>query len=321
VDAPRAARGAPRTDLEEILQGIRRELQRRDDAPTGGWIEATARELTTGARPGWYYPPSAGGALAFYARRGAEAYGHVHAGESDGGSDRAFRLATAVLDGVPADVASANLGFTGLDSAGERALARRLAERPGSTVIERSLMERMLGPADGGPAPDAPPGVRGLPVREVTVDSLADLDHRAFGGTVDAYLVGAGLEGTRIAIESMLDGRLGRFVDEASLALIETDPVRLVGAVLTTEQTIRRAILVDLMVDPDRRRHGLGRYLVTWTFRALRALGYESVRLWVTEANAPARALYDGFGFRAVDAAAIYRWDRPGSSAQPHVAP
>ncbi|HTP53568.1 MAG TPA: GNAT family N-acetyltransferase [Thermoplasmata archaeon] len=318
MEAPRATKGAPRADLEELLQDLRRELLARDDSPTGAWVEETARELAFGAKPGWLLP--GGGGLAFYTRRGGEAYGHVHVVEGPAPGERAERLATTVLEAFPPDVVSANLGFSGLSPDEERACAARLGSRPGSTVIPRLLVERSLTESDGGDAPSLPAGLRAVPVRDVTLDALADLDHRCFEGTVDAFLVGAGLEGTRTAISAMLDGRLGRFVDEASLAVIDPDPPRLVAAVLTTEQSIRRAILVDLMVDPARRRHGLGRFLVAWAFRALWALGYASVRLWVTEANLVARGLYDAVGFQTVGSATIYRWDRPSAGPQPHVA-
>lgn len=317
MDAPRSARGAPRSEIEEILLDVRRDLDRREESPSGGWVEETARELVAGAKPGWFYPPKDGGGIAFYARRGDEAYGHVHAGSGSDRADRAVRLGTALAEGLPPDARSINVGFTGVAGADEREVARRLAERPGSTVIERTALERRLSAADGGPAPPIPAALRSLPVREVTLDALADLDERAFRGTVDALLVGGGPGGYREVLGSMLEGRLGRFVDEASVALIETEPVRLVAAVLTTEHSIRRAILVDFIVDPERRRRGWGRFLMVWVLRALWALGYESVRLWVTVANAPARALYDAFGFRPIGDAAIYRWDRPGASPHP----
>jgi ribosomal protein S18 acetylase RimI-like enzyme len=111
---------------------------------------------------------------------------------------------------------------------------------------------------------------------------------------------------------------MGRFLDEASTALIEPEPPRLVGAVLTAERTPRRAIYLDFMVDPERQGHGVGRYLLRWGFRALRALGYDRVGLWVTVTNSAARHLYEELGFRRTATALIYRWERPGSDAQAH---
>ncbi|MGP8077413.1 MAG: GNAT family N-acetyltransferase [Thermoplasmata archaeon] len=320
MDAPRPTQGAPRADLEERLLGVRRALERREESPSGDWVEETARDLAGGAKPGWYLPGAGPGGIAFCARRAEEAYGHVHADPGPSAGDRALDLATSLLEGLPADVRSVNLGFTGLEDEEELACARRLGARPGSTILERRAMERTLTAADGVASPNPPASVRMLPVGEVTLDALADLDRRAFEGTGDAFLVGPGFDGYRQALGSMLEGRLGRFVDEASIALVEPAPLRLVGAVLSTEQSIHRAVLVDLMVDPDRQRRGLGRFLMTWVLRALWALGYTSVRLWVTEANRPARALYDAFGFRPIGRAAVYRWDRPAPGPHPQLA-
>jgi len=315
VDAPRPAAGVRRTDLEEQLQQARRALAQREEAPSGDWVVETARELHSGSKPGWFLSD---GGVAFYARRGPAAFGHVHAG---GGAPTvaAVRLAETVLDALPTDIASINLGFSGLTAEGERQVVARLLGRPGSRAIGRQAMEHPLTAEDERPPPGLPTGTRELPVREITLEALTDLDVRAFRGSPDELLIGASPAEYRYVLDTILAGQLGRFVDEASTALVEESPVRLVGAVLTAEQTIRRATLVDLLVDPERRRRGLGRFLVEWSLRALRGLGYETARLWVTDDNRPALALYAHYGFRPVAAATIYRWERP-SGPQPHTA-
>ncbi len=318
MEPPRTATGAPREELEELLQAIRRELLARAELPSGEWVEDSASELRAGSKPGLYYP--GGGGLAFYTRRGGAAYGHVHATGGPGADERARALSEGLLDGLPSEIASIDLGFTGLAPAEERTVAARLAHRAGSTVIERQAMERELSPADGERLTDTAGTARLVPIRSVTLDALVDLDWRAFHGTVDGLVIGSGIDEYRRVLASMLEGRVGRFLDEASIALVEMEPPRLVGAILTTEQTARRAVFVDLLVDPERRRKGLGRYLLKWGIRALWAYGYERVRLWVTVANRPALALYESAGFRAVASAMIYRWDRGPSPPQPHSA-
>jgi ribosomal protein S18 acetylase RimI-like enzyme len=310
---PRTTAGAPRTDLEALLQGLRKVLAVRDEDPSGSWVEESAAELARGVRTGWYVPGTPGG-IAFFARRGRAAFGHLH---TEGGPQAARSLAGILLRSLPPDVDSLDLGFTGLPIEEERSLVRELASAPGSTVIERRAMERAVHLADGRLAATPPPGVERVPIGAVTTEALVDLDRTSFRGSVDALLLGDEPGAYRDALEAMLGGRFGRFLPEASAALIEREPVRLVGAVLSAERSTQRAIVLDLVVDPERRRAGLGTYLLGWTLRAFSALGYESARLWVSERNAAALALYDRFGFRSTLEATIYRWDRAPSAPQP----
>lgn len=309
--APRPASSASRPELEELLQGVRRELATRDEDPTGAWVEATATDLVRGAKPGWFLP---GGGLAFYARSGPAAYAHLHGA---GGVGSARVLADALRSALPAEVTSLDLGFTGLAPEEERALAADLAATPRSTVIARQAMERPLSAADGRLPAEPPPGVERVPVSAVTLEALAELDRAAFRGSVDELLVGAEPQANLRALEALLAGNLGRFLDEASCALLAPEPTRLLGAVLCAERSTQRALVGALMVDPAERRRGLGRYLLGWSLRALWALGYGTVRLWVSVDNAPAVGLYRAFGFQVSRSATIYRWDRPGPSAQP----
>lgn len=74
------------------------------------------------------------------------------------------------------------------------------------------------------------------------------------------------------------------------------DGERLVGAVGYVET----AALVDvqrLVVAPDAARRGIGRALVT---EVLRVAGGRQVEVATGRGNAPARALYEGLGFRRV---------------------
>jgi ribosomal protein S18 acetylase RimI-like enzyme len=309
---PRAASGAPRVELVEILQEVRHDLAARGEDLSGDWVESSAAELASGAKPGWYLPAPAGG-VAFYAARGGSAFGHLH---TRAGPTVARGLAATLLAGLSPDVASLDLGFTGLSPADEREVVASLAATPGSTVIERRAMERPLSAADARFSADPPKGVERLPVSAVTVDALADLDRRAFRGAVEELLMGSEPDAHRRSLEAVLNGRLGRLLPEASASLVEPEPTRLVGAILTAERSPRHAIFHNLMVDPERRRRGLGRFLLGWALRALLALGYDDARLWVSLENTAAVTLYQSLGFRTTLEATIYRWDRSGSAAQ-----
>jgi ribosomal protein S18 acetylase RimI-like enzyme len=318
VDAPRSTAGAPSDELLELVQLLRQALAHREEAPSGDWVEEVAADLRAGRKPGWYYASETGGGLAFYSSRGAEGFGHVHVSGTAEAEERAYRLAIALLDGVAPEVRSLDVGFTGLALEEERRLLGRLSIRAGSTVIDRHEMERTLGPLDGAPLGPPPSGLEHVAVGDVTLDALADLDQRAFAGTVDELLIGRGIDDNRRVLRAFFEGHMGRYLPEASTALLASEPPRLVGVILSAERSARRAVFLDFMVDPAERGRGYGRYLLRWGLRALWALGYSSVHLWVTASNLPARRLYDATDFRPIAAATIYRWDRPGGESHAH---
>lgn len=319
VEDPRPALGAPSEELVELVQLLRRDLARRREAPRGDWVEEIAADLRAGRRAGWYYPVSTGGAVAFYSAHGTEGFGHVHVVEGAEAEERGRRLLGTMLDALPPSLRSLDVGFTGLDPAAEHHLLEPFAARAGSTVIERQMMVHELTAENGVAVPDLAAPLRQVPVADVTPEALAELDQRAFAGTVDELLVGPGLEEHRRVVEAILEGSLGRFLPEASAALVGEAPTRLVGALLTAEQSPHRAVFLNFLVDPAERGRGYGRYLLRWGLRALRALGYSEVHLWVTLANRSALRLYEAHGFRVVASATIYRWERSGSDPpQPH---
>ena len=320
MEPPSPTTTAANDELLELVHEVRQELLLRDESPSGEWIEETAEDLKRGRKPGWYYPASAGGGLSFYTAREGEAFAHVHVSPGDREVERGRALAAALLDGLAPSVHSVDLGFTGLTVESERALLEELAQRPGSQVIERAFMERALDAADGERRPTVPEGVRLVPVRAVTVEALADLDWRAFRGSVDSLLIGRDAVQYRRVLEALLAGQMGRFLDEASTTLVLPDPPRLAGAILSAERSPRRAVFIDFMVDPELRRRGYGRFLFHWGLRALWALGYQRVGLWVTRSNEPARRMYEEAGLLVTARAAIYRWERGTASPQRHSA-
>ena len=318
MDDPLPASRARLDELAEIVHQVRTALLSRDESPAGDWVESTAEALRSGTTRGWYYPVDSGAGVGFYTTSGPEAYGHVHTAEASGATERAERLTERLLEDLPASVGSINIGFTGLSPAHELELLGRLAERPGSTVIERMAMERSLGTDDGRPPGPVPDGLSLVPIRAVTGEALAELDFRSVQGTADALLIGERPEEYRRVTAALLEGSLGRFLDEASTALYQPDPPRLVGAILSAERTPRKGIFVSFMVDPEFRRHGYGRFLFRWGLRALWALGYERIHLWVTAANEPARKLYQEFRLEPTVRSTIYRVTRESGSPQPH---
>ena len=317
MDTPRSTQGARSDELRELAQLVRRELSLREETPTGDWVEEIAHSLRTGTRPGWYYPISEGAGLAFRSERDDHSFAHVHVETAPDAVDRAQALTEALVSTLPPTARSISVGFTGLPLAAEEELTARLARRPGSNVIRRYAMERPLRSRDGEGLPPVPDALQLVPVRDVTLDALALLDQGAFRGTTDELLIGTDLKEYRRTLVALLEGATGRFLDEASTALYRSEPPALVGAILTCEKTPRHAAFQDFMVDPALRGRGYGAYLLHWAMRALWALGYERVRLWVSASNETARRLYDSVGFSTTQTAVIYRWDRDPSSAGP----
>ena len=318
MDPPRPAVGASPDDLLELFQSIRKELELREEAPSGAWVDASVAEARDGRKSAWYYPPSDhGGGIAFYSRRGPKIWGHVHSVAGPEASGRALRLAEALLEGLPAEVGWVSIGFSGFDLAAEREVVRGLAGRPGALAVERHQMEVLLHPAPGRPAPVPPPHVEVLPARAAAPRAVAELDQRAFRGSVDDRVMGGSLEEYEEIVGRLLASGLGRFLDEASIVLYEPEPPRLVGGILSAEVSPRRAVVLDLMVDPERRGQGWGRFLLRWGLRAFQALGYSTATLWVTESNAAALRLYESEGFVRTASTVLFHWTRPDGLPQP----
>ncbi len=72
---------------------------------------------------------------------------------------------------------------------------------------------------------------------------------------------------------------------------------RVIGYVVG-QRLIDELEIYSLAVDPDWRRNGLGRRLLAQVLERVRSEGVSRVSLEVRSSNAPARALYRGFGFR-----------------------
>ena len=315
----RPANTAPPELLLEMMQSVRKALIERGEAPAGEWTEQSSEGLRSGRLKGWYLPGDPARGLAFHSANGALGYGHVHVTPGPRAVDDACTLVETTLGDLPGRVTAINLGFTGLRPEEERSALQRLGNRPGSTTIRRIALEREVRGSDVEAGPKVPSGLMLRPIRSIPVDALAEFDVRVFRGTVDAALMGDDLAECRRIFDELLAGRMGRFLDEASIALVDPKAGTLVAAILTAELSPRRAVFLDLMVDPDRRRAHVGTFLLAWGLRALWAMGYDRAHLWVTEDNRPARGLYDRFGFSQVASAMIYRWSRPTPGPQAHV--
>jgi ribosomal protein S18 acetylase RimI-like enzyme len=314
---PRPATEVSADRLMEVTHAIRSELLARGEFLPSTWVEESANELHVGTLPGWCIVEEGQfRALGFFSSRGPRAYGHVHVSKGSSSIELARQLALSLPARLPDTVQRLDVGFTGLSSEEQRGLGERLRSEPRSSALFRWALDRPLTAEDGRPL-SLPAGVELRPIRAIPLDALAQLDHRAFQGSTDQSLVADSPEEDRRVLAELKGGVLGRFLDEASTTVV-TNEGALIAGLLTGEQTPHIATFLDLMVDPAERKKGYATFLLRWGFRALTALGFERVRLWVTESNLPARRLYDRMGFSEWISALIYRWDRDHAVGVPH---
>ncbi|HUI38722.1 MAG TPA: GNAT family N-acetyltransferase, partial [Thermoplasmata archaeon] len=315
-ELPRPARDAPSDELLLLTHHLRQELTRRGEFITPAWVEEAARDLKSGELPGWWLSEKDGApGIALYSARNGRVYAHAHLEPGPGGPERLRRLVCTLVASLPSSIRRADIGLSGLSESAEAEVCQELVGELGGQTVVRRCLERPVGASDGA-VPFPIPGSRLVPVRSIPLDLLAELDWRGFQGTPDEALVAESLEEDRRGLRELLDNRLGRFLDEASFAYVSPDD-QLLGCVLVAEQNPRRAIVLDIVVDPAARRRGVGRFLLRTALRAVRALGFEGMRLWVTETNAPANGLYGELGFEPSTVARIYRWF-PGDRAPAH---
>lgn len=306
-EGPLPASLVPETELVELTYGLRAALLRRGEYLPSPWVEEAAHDLRVGALLGWVVRGPAP-ALGFLSVRARRAYGHIHAVQDGGAPARAARLLERLAAELPVSVSRFDVGLTGLDDAGERAVGGSLTGHPGWRTVERWAMDRDLRSALPPDLP-LPKGTRRIPPREIDPSALGELDWVAFQGTPDEGFVADSVAEDAKLLAEIQEGRLGRYLPEASAAAVAPEG-ELVGVVLSAEQSLTRAVMLDLVVHPTHRREGLGRALATFAIRACAALGYAQLRLWVTTANVPAATLYESLGFRRVERARIYRLER-----------
>jgi len=306
----RPARELPRDELWNLVGTIRHQLGARGEILPASWVDETADAVARGVGTAWFSgevrSPTALGILWLREKKG---YGHLHAMKGAEAVPDLIRLGRHMAEGLPAGIDRLDMGSTGLAESGERELGRGLSEDRRFIMLLRHSMVRALSGSPPPPEPRWPDGMQLTTVRHVPLEELTAFDWRAYRGTPDETLLSGTPEGNRELLENALAGLFGTYLDDASPAARNSTGA-LMGFAVACQESLRSGILLDLAVDPEFRRRGLGEALVLRTLRALLALGYPKAHLWVTEGNRPARALYDKVGFTVDVSAAIYRWFR-----------
>lgn len=315
----RPARELPRDEVWNFVGTVRRQLGLRGEILPPSWVDDTADAITRGVGMAWFCgevrAPTALGILWVRDQKG---YGHLHAITGAAAVPDLVRLGRHLADQLPAEASRLDMGSTGLSEVDEQELGRRLGEDPRFSTLLRHSMARPLATSSPPPEPRWPAGLTLTTVRHIPFDHLTALDWRTYRGTPDESLLSGTPEGNRELLENALAGLFGPYLDDASPAARDPEGAVL-GFAVACQESLRSGILLDLAVDPDFRRRGLGEALVLRTLRALLALGYPKAHLWVTDGNVPARSLYEKVGFTVDASAAIYRWFRTpvGPSTSP----
>lgn len=96
--------------------------------------------------------------------------------------------------------------------------------------------------------------------------------------------------------------------------LAAVDGADRVAGYLVARQMADEGEILNVGVDPQNRRHGIGRLLVGAALERLQSLGSRQVYLEVRESNVAARALYRAFAFAEVSKRVNY-YRRPTEDA------
>lgn len=307
--APRPTVEGSLEELRERTSRLRAELVRRGEFLAENWTEEAANDLRSGALKGFWLD-QAGGApgLALYSMRNEHAFGHVHVDPGPNAAARGLALLTALLRALPTGCGRADIGISGLKPVEEVDMTDRAIRSFGGEVLLRHALELRLDRYQAAGTPVLAAGGRWGPLRSVTLDELAELDWEAFRGSPDERLVADSIAEERRTLAELMEGRLGAVVEECSGVFLLPEG-RTAGLILVAEQAPHRSIVLDLAVRPSERHRGVAAYLLRTSLDRLRSAGGELVRLWVTDSNRPARALYERFGFSLDHSARIYRWN------------
>ena len=122
-------------------------------------------------------------------------------------------------------------------------------------------------------------------LRDIRLEALRDAP-TAFGSTYE-----------REATRGEADWRLRIARGGTFLAFIPASACEPAGLIGGYQEDPVTAELVSMYVRPRARGHGVGEALVATVIAWARNKSAAEVRLWVTETNAPARALYERCGF------------------------
>ncbi len=129
-----------------------------------------------------------------------------------------------------------------------------------------------------------------VPMGKCHVEKIAELEKLCFSSPWSANSIASELE------------------NPLSLWLVATDGTQLLGYI-GSQSVLNEADMMNVAVDPDARRRGVGRLLVTSLVDDLKNRGIRSLTLEVRASNEGAKAMYQKLGFLEVGRRPKYYFD------------
>jgi GNAT superfamily N-acetyltransferase len=123
---------------------------------------------------------------------------------------------------------------------------------------------------------------------------LGELMLAAYRGTVDYH--GETREDAIAEVKATLGGKYGAFLRDCSF-LIEGEGQIISAVMVTLSEQYRAPLLTFCMTHPCRKTEGMATFLIRKACNALVDAGFRELFLVVTEANKPARHIYEKMGF------------------------
>ena len=134
-------------------------------------------------------------------------------------------------------------------------------------------------------------------IAETDVHALAQLMLEAYQGTIDYE--GETLEDAISEVKGTINGKYGTFLQKCSF-IIENNGKAISATIVTWMDAMNMPLLAFSMTLPLCKNRGMTTFLLKKTMNALVGEGYKELYLVVTEANIPAKHLYEKLGFTAI---------------------
>ena len=169
------------------------------------------------------------------------------------------------------------------------------AVRMGFVMTERIGMARYA--SDGELSVDPCHGFELLPWKDECAEEVCLLmcAHSA-PSDKNVYPILGTREGALALVQSMMMDMHGKFLRE--LSLIAKADGKIVGFLITTLLLDGSVLVLDIAVDSEYRRRGIGSAMMRWLVSECAAKGRDQIVLAVTEQNLDAIRLYEHLGFK-----------------------